>query len=129
MFALPDLYVRNHLADNVFGGDTIVVGDARGIDDIAARWVTERTTSVKLEVWAAAWGTHGKKAGFIRNAGMVESKPDLVLAYWDGVSKGTFHTMTLAHKKGIPIKVLDVERLDDVQQQRTTETENEEWAY
>ncbi len=40
---------------------------------------------------------------------MLESKPDLVLAFWDGQSRGTKHTITEARRRNIPV-VLVTER-------------------
>lgn len=40
-------------------------------------------------------GAKGKAAGFIRNKQIVDAC-DMVLAFWDGKSKGTEHTIKLA---------------------------------
>lgn len=65
---------------------TVIHGCARGADAIAARWAFERGISVNP--FPADWKTHGKKAGPMRNAKMLEEgKPDVVFAFPGG--KGT----------------------------------------
>lgn len=53
----------------------------------------------------ADWDTHGKAAGFIRNAEMAGQGADLCIAFVvPGQSKGTQHTIDLACKAGIPVE-------------------------
>ena len=37
----------------------------------------------------------------IRNVEMIGQEPDLVVAFWDGKSRGTQHTITLARQSKI----------------------------
>jgi len=37
---------------------------------------------------------------------MLDWEPELVLAFWDGRSTGTEHTITEANRRGIPVEVL-----------------------
>ena len=65
---------------------------------------------VPREAHPADWATHGKRAGFIRNAEMVATLDpshggDMVLAFWDGESKGTKHTIDLALEAKINTEV------------------------
>jgi hypothetical protein len=53
----------------------------------------------------AEWETHGRKAGPIRNARMLEHKPDLVVAFPGG--KGTANCV--AQARGMGVEVLEVE--------------------
>jgi hypothetical protein len=84
---------------------TIIVGDARGADT-AAYW-SARCCNHPVRVFKADWKTHGKKAGIIRNLEMLDEKPDLVIAFWDGKSRGTNHTITESRKRGIPVEVIE----------------------
>lgn len=72
-------------------------------------WVLELAKTFKQPRLAipADWDTHGKQAGFIRNAQMVELA-DECIAVWDGKSKGTAHTIELCRKKGIPVRIIEV---------------------
>jgi hypothetical protein len=53
----------------------------------------------------ADWKTHGRSAGPKRNLMMLDMKPDLVLAFWDGKSPGTKHLIENARKRGIPVRM------------------------
>lgn len=84
-------------------GTTVVVGGAVGADHLAAR--EAHGLGLKVEVHAADWARHGRRAGVLRNLEMLDSGVDLVLAFWDGVSKGTQHTISEARNRGIPVRV------------------------
>jgi hypothetical protein len=78
---------------------TIVHGGARGADKLAGEIAKEYGFDV--EVFPAKWGQHGISAGLIRNIEMLETSPDVVIAFWDGMSKGTNNTITEAKKRFI----------------------------
>ena len=78
-------------------------GDARGADRIAGE--VGEFLGIQVEAFPAAWGIWGKKAGMIRNAEMLNHKPDVVLAFWDGDPKGTKHMIKMAQGKGITTRV------------------------
>ena len=78
---------------------TIVHGAAKGADSLAGEYA--KTRNYDVEEYPADWDKHGKIAGFVRNQEMVDSNPDIVIAFWDGVSKGTKDTINKAKKKKI----------------------------
>jgi hypothetical protein len=89
-----------HIRDfvNKMKPDTVVVsGGARGVD----RWAAEAARARGLTVieHLADWDQYGKGAGFKRNHLIVQDA-DYVVAFWDGKSRGTVHTMQLAKGKG-----------------------------
>lgn len=87
---------------------TIIHGGAQGVDRIAAAWALVRARGATL--YPADWETYGKRAGVIRNIEMLESRPvpDLVLAFWDGSSRGTMHTIAEAQARGIKTEVIPI---------------------
>lgn len=92
------------------GGPIVVVHGAcpRGADAQAARWVTDWPTTgfdgVDVEAHPANWQLEGKRAGFIRNARMVNLGADVCLAFIKDGSRGASHTATLAEQAGIPVR-------------------------
>lgn len=87
---------------------TIVHGAAPGADTTAA-WLAQ-DFGFTVEAHPADWKTHGKKAGVLRNIEMLDTEPHLVLAFWDGSSRGTAHTIREARKRGIPVEVIHAGR-------------------
>lgn len=76
---------------------TIVSGGARGVDTAAEN--AAREFGMSLKVWKADWATYGKRAGMVRNRQIVDDV-DCVVAFWDGFSKGTKHTIDEARAAG-----------------------------
>jgi len=83
---------------------TIVSGGAPGADSLAERY-SQAVLNKHPIVYKAEWSTYGKVAGFRRNREIVDES-DFVVAFWDGVSRGTNHTMNLTTKVGKPILVV-----------------------
>lgn len=74
-----------------------------GADAIADRLA--RYFGFKVETYPAAWETQGTRAGYLRNKAMVESNPDLCLAYIKDDSKGATMTLKMAQDAGILTRV------------------------
>lgn len=77
--------------------DTIVSGGAKGADSLAARYATKN--NVNLTVFPADWEKYGRSAGYKRNVQIIDES-DSVIAFWDGSSKGTKHSIDIAKKQG-----------------------------
>lgn len=83
---------------------TIMHGRALGADYLADR--AARVLGHAVEQFPADWETHGRRAGIVRNLQMLDQRPELVLAFWDGSSPGTAHTIEEARRRGIPVEVI-----------------------
>lgn len=81
----------------------IVSGGAKGADTLAEKWASEN--NVEMLIFLPDWYRYGKSAGYIRNRDIV-SNSDLVIAFWDGTSKGTKHSIDLAESKNKELKVV-----------------------
>lgn len=86
----------------------IISGGAKGADKLGEKWAEEN--NIKTLIFLADWEQYGKKAGFIRNHDIIKNCEG-VLAFWDGKSKGTAHSLELAkkHKKYIRIIYYEME--------------------
>ncbi len=86
----------------------IVSGGAKGADSLAERYAKEKGCSCR--VFPAEWSKYGKSAGYLRNAEMhryiSKYKERICIAFWDGISKGTQHSFSLAEKYQNPLKVI-----------------------
>lgn len=89
---------------NLPSGTTVIHGGALGADQIAAESATR--SGHLVQAFYADWDTHGKKAGVMRNLAMLDEKPEFVLAFWDGKSKGTLHTISEARRRRIPVEIV-----------------------
>lgn len=107
--------IADRLAD--FPGDTVIVvgyDPEKKKPDGADRLAYQEAQKLGLlvEPHPAEWDKYGKPggrknpAGFIRNKEMAEAGAQLCLAFWDGLSTGTFDMMGHAVKRGIPVEVI-----------------------
>lgn len=85
-------------------GTIIISGGAVGVDRCAEKKAKE--LGMRTLIFPANWDRYGKRAGFLRNQEIVKNS-DYVIAFWDGTSKGTQHSINLAkemNKKLIVIR-------------------------
>lgn len=89
----------------------IVSGGASGTDAMAERYARELGYS--LQIFPADWSRYGKRAGYVRNREMhsyISTHADRgVIAFWDGASKGTAHSFSLAKEFDNPLRVIRVD--------------------
>lgn len=86
---------------------TIVTGGARGVDTWAEETAKHHLRHVRIH--KADWKKFGRAAGFVRNNQIVRDC-DIVIAYWDGVSKGTRHTIQLTKSLKKPCIIVRLKR-------------------
>lgn len=90
----------------------IVSGHCRGADLMGERYAREN--GLELAVFPAEWNIYGRRAGFVRNTQMAdfaseEGNEGVLIAFWDGQSRGTKMMIGIAQKKGIAVHVFDLE--------------------
>ncbi len=81
----------------------VVSGGAKGADSLGYQYAKDNGLDYTL--FAANWDKHGKSAGFRRNQQIVDAC-DMVLAFWDGKSKGTQDTINKAKKAKKPTVIV-----------------------
>lgn len=86
--------------------NVVVSGGARGVDTYAAERANERGIRV-IEI-RPNWNKYGRGAGFLRNKEIVKASDDVV-AFWNGQSRGTEHTIEQAVKLGRSVAIFGVD--------------------
>lgn len=81
---------------------SIISGGAKGADSLAEKYAS--LNNIDTIIFKPDWSI-GKSAAAIRNIKIVENA-DIVVAFWDGISKGTKMTIDMATSKNV--KVLKV---------------------
>lgn len=79
--------------------DKIMSGGAPGADSLGERFADDY--EIGKQIFKPDWNKYGKAAGFIRNQTIVDNC-DMVLAFWDGESRGTADTIAKAKKAKKP---------------------------
>lgn len=81
----------------------IVSGAYKGADLLGEKYAAKRNHPIKQ--FPADWRRYGKSAGLKRNIEMA-AYADILIAFWDGESKGTKHMIKLATQAGFNVKVI-----------------------
>ncbi len=80
----------------------IVSGGAKGIDACAREYAQQQ--GLKLTEYLPDYSRYGRAAPLKRNITIIENA-DLVLAFWDGTSRGTKYVIDNCKKRNIPVKI------------------------
>lgn len=83
----------------------IISGGARGADSLAERFA--HAHELPITVIKPDWTQYGRAAGPIRNRDIINAA-DVVIAFWDGQSKGTKSALDYARQQK---KVIIVEKV------------------
>ena len=86
----------------------IISGNANGTDKLGEKFAREY--NYNLSVMPAQWDLHGRSAGYIRNKEMLvyakEVDHSVLIAFWDGRSKGTKNMIDISRKSLDSIEVV-----------------------
>ena len=97
---IPDL--EKYMPDDV---TEIVSGGAKGVDSDARNYAEKN--SIKITEFLPDYTLYGRGAPLKRNIQIIEYA-DMVLAFWDGKSRGTKYVIDNCEKKGVPIRVIHI---------------------
>jgi len=81
----------------------IITGGAAGVDTCAMAYARQK--GLQLIIFYPDYKQHGRGAPLKRNDCIVKAA-DLVIAFWDGKSRGTSYTIGKAHQEGKPCRVV-----------------------
>ena len=97
----PDLAFFNGAEQT---GLEIVSGACRGADALGERFARE--FDLQITQFPADWAAYGKSAGPRRNRLMADYA-DVLVAFWDGKSRGTKHMIDTAREAGLEVHVFE----------------------
>ena len=88
----------------------IISGGARGADTLGERFANEM--GLEISRFIPDWEGLGKRAGYVRNAEMAKFAVEdgnygVLIAFWDGQSRGTKHMIDLAKRCGLEVHVVN----------------------
>ena len=87
----------------------IVSGAANGADRLGERYAKEKGYPVKQ--FPADWKRYGNSAGIKRNAEMA-NYAEMLIAFWDGKSRGTKNMIDVATTKNFRVEVIKYLNID-----------------
>jgi len=97
--------LTNYISKNHFDAEVgIVSGMARGAD--AAGHAYAMNNGLAVAQFPAKWDLYGKSAGYKRNEEMAHFANELI-AFYDGVSRGTGHMIKIMENMKKPVLVVD----------------------
>lgn len=100
---LIDEYIDKYAEKSSGGITEIVSGGAKGIDTLAREFANRR--SIRLTEFLPDYRRFGRGAPLKRNESIAEYA-DCAIAFWDGRSRGTAHTVKLFEELGKPVKII-----------------------
>lgn len=78
----------------------IISGGAKGADTLAE--IFAKKHDIETLILKPEWNLYGKSAGYKRNVDII-NKCDICIAFWDGESKGTKHSIDIANNLKKPL--------------------------
>lgn len=88
----------------------VICGLARGADSLGKRWAYSR--NIPVVGFPAMWHSYDNAAGPKRNQEMADAA-DALIAFHDGISRGTADMIARAERKGIPVRVMPYGAVED----------------
>ena len=101
--------LSGHIKEDISNME-IISGTAKGADTLGEQFAFNY--GIKVKRFPANWDAYGKSAGYIRNEQMAKYAVSdgcygVLVAFWDGKSRGTKHMIDLAKKHGLTVYVFN----------------------
>lgn len=87
--------------------DLLISGGAIGADSLGEKYANEN--NIPTKIFLPDWEKHGKMAGFIRNTDII-TEADVIVAFWDNVSKGTADSIEKGKKLNKKIIIINTNK-------------------
>lgn len=100
--------LAKEILDEIDGIDLIVSGGALGADTIGEQYAKDN--NINTLIFKPDWKKYGKGAGFARNKDIINNS-DIVVAFWDGKSKGTRNSIDTAVKLNKDVRIIKYETI------------------
>ena len=97
---LTNLELARYVSEEV---KEIVSGGAVGVDFLAAEYA--KSKKIKLTEFLPEYERYGRAAPIVRNQKIVDYS-DEIIAFWNGISKGTLSVIKYAQKAGKPCEII-----------------------
>jgi hypothetical protein len=89
---------------NKYEIDEIISGGAKGADALSEKYAKKH--NIPIKIFKPDWRKYKRGAGLVRNKQIVENA-DVVIAFWDGASKGTKFTIDYAKKPNKMVVIVE----------------------
>lgn|SRR5665647_659423 len=93
--------------NSVGGVSLIVSGGAKGADLLAERYAFAH--NIPTLIYKPDWKKYGRGAGVVRNKQILDAA-DMIVAFWDCVSKGTKNSIDTAKKMNKEVRIVEFRR-------------------
>ncbi len=87
----------------------ILSGGATGVDSIAEQWA--KKNKIEFVLYKPNYKMFGKRAPLVRDEEMAKAA-DIIIAFWNGQSRGTKYTIDYAKSIGRKVQIYLIEERD-----------------
>lgn len=101
--SIESLDLSKFLPDNV---SCIISGGARGVDSIAAAYAISH--GIELQEILPDYSKYPGRVAPLKRNDLIVAACDMLIAFWDGASKGTKYTFEKAQKAGKEVVIYRV---------------------
>ena len=105
------LFLHSYLNTHKIEKPLFICGGARGADTLGKDFAIKN--NFDYETFLPQWETQGDSAGTQRNIVMAH-KADTVIAFWNGVSKGTRHMIRYSKSIGKNVIVIKFKEINKI---------------